>query len=102
MDPTSAWAWERRGYVRQGHAFSLRSGEEADAAIHDFHRAMRFRGPGMPRANFLHGIASAHYAAGRFQQAADWARKATAENLRRTGCTSCCAVVPTSLAIRPR
>jgi AraC-like DNA-binding protein/TolB-like protein len=80
MDPTSAWAWERRGYIRQGHAFRLRSGEEADAAIRDFHRALRFRGPGMPRANCLHGIASSHYAAGRFQQAADWVRKALAEN----------------------
>jgi AraC-like DNA-binding protein/tetratricopeptide (TPR) repeat protein len=80
MDPTSAWAWERRAYIRQGEAFRLRSSEAADTAIRDFHWAMRLRGPGMPRANCLHGIASAHYAAGRYQEAADWARKALAEN----------------------
>ena len=80
MDPSSAWAWERRGYIRQGHAFRLRSAEEADAAIVDFHRSMRFRGPVLPRANCLFGIASAHYAAGRYQQAMDWARRALAEN----------------------
>ena len=80
MDPTSAWAWERRGYIRQGLAFNLHSADEADAAIVDFHRSISFRGPGLPRANCLYGIASAHYAAGRYQQAVDWTRKALAEN----------------------
>ena len=80
MDPTSTWAWERRAYIRQGEALRLRSAEEADAAICDFQRAMRFRGPGMPRANCLHGIAAAHYAAGRYQETVDWVRKALAEN----------------------
>ena len=31
MDPTSAWAWERRAYIRQGDAFRLRCADEADA-----------------------------------------------------------------------
>jgi hypothetical protein len=61
MDPTSAWAWERRGYIRQGQAFNLHSADEADAAIVDFQRSMRFRGPGLPLANCLYGIAAAHY-----------------------------------------
>ena len=34
----------------------------------------------MPRANCLHGIAASHYAAGRYQLAVDWSRKALAEN----------------------
>ncbi|HEX5326772.1 MAG TPA: helix-turn-helix domain-containing protein [Acetobacteraceae bacterium] len=80
MDPTSAWAWERRGYIRQGQAFQHHSVDEADAAIVDFHQSMRFRGPSLPQANCMHGIASAHYAAGRFDQAMTWARKALAEN----------------------
>jgi hypothetical protein len=34
----------------------------------------------MPQANCLHGIAAAHYSAGRYEQAVDWARKALAES----------------------
>jgi AraC-like DNA-binding protein/tetratricopeptide (TPR) repeat protein len=73
MDPTSAWAWERRGYLR------ARRAEDADIAISDFQRSMRFRGPAIPRANCLHGIAAAHHAAGRFEQAILLIRTALAE-----------------------
>jgi tetratricopeptide (TPR) repeat protein len=74
MDPTSAWAWERRGYLR------MRRPEDADIAIGDFQRSIRLRGPGIPRANCLHGIAAAHHVAGRFEQTTFWVRKALAEN----------------------
>ena len=80
MDPTSAWGWERRGYIRQGQALRLHSAEIADKAIRDFHCAMSFRGPGLPRASCLYGIASSHYAAGRYHEAIQWSHKALAEN----------------------
>jgi AraC-like DNA-binding protein/TolB-like protein len=73
MDPTSAWAWERRGYLR------VRRAEDADIAIADFQRSIRFRGLAIPRATCLHGIATAHHAAGRFEQATFLIRKALAE-----------------------
>jgi tetratricopeptide (TPR) repeat protein len=74
MDPTSAWAWERRGVLR------ARRAGDADIAIGDFQRSMRLRGPGISRANCLDGIAAAHCAAGRYEQATFWVRKALAEN----------------------
>ena len=73
MDPTSAWAWERQGYLR------LRRPEDADIAIGDFQRSMRLRGPALSRASCLHGIAAAHHTAGRFEQTTFWVRKALAE-----------------------
>jgi tetratricopeptide (TPR) repeat protein len=88
MDPTSAWAWERRGYIR------TRYPDEADAAIEDFQRAIRLKGPGMQRAICLNGIALAHCSAGRHAQAAVWVRKALAENPQADWMhklLSCCA-----------
>jgi AraC-like DNA-binding protein/tetratricopeptide (TPR) repeat protein len=73
MDPTSAWTWERQGYLR------LRRPEDADVAIGDFQRSMRLRGPALSRASCLHGIGAAHHAAGRFEQTTFWVRKALAE-----------------------
>ena len=72
IDPTSTWAWERRAYARLS--------EDADHAIADFQQALQLRGPAMARTNCLHGIASAHLCAGRWEDADLWLRKALAEN----------------------
>jgi AraC-like DNA-binding protein len=74
MDPTSTWAWERRGLAR------LRSGSDPDCAIADFTRALKLRGPSLSRGNCFVGIAGAHAAAGRLDHALLWQRKAMAEN----------------------
>jgi AraC-like DNA-binding protein len=74
MDPTSAWAWERRGFLR------LNSPADADVAITDFRRALQFRGPRISRANCFVGIASAHCKAGRLDATDLWTRRAIAEN----------------------
>jgi adenylate cyclase len=73
MDPTSAWAWERSGFARLG------CGEHPDRAIADFLRSLQLRGPAWPRNNCFIGVASAHRAAGRPQEAMLWTRKAIAE-----------------------
>ena len=73
MDPTSAWALERRGYARLGY------GEHPDRAIADFSRSLQLRGPAWPRSNCFIGLASAHRAAGQPQEAMLWTRRALAE-----------------------
>ena len=74
MDPSSTWAWERRGHLR------LVRKEDPDQIIGDFVRALQLRVPGMPRSNCLLGIASAHFAAGRVAETDRWTRRALAEN----------------------
>ncbi|HEX5325527.1 MAG TPA: helix-turn-helix domain-containing protein [Acetobacteraceae bacterium] len=76
MDPTSGWAWERRGYAR------LLCGTDADLVIADFRRAMQLHGPFMPRDNCFNGIAQAHRCAGRYEEAVHWTHRALAENPR--------------------
>ena len=78
MDPTSAWAWERRGFTR------VSSGGVPQHAIDDFRRALRLRGPAMPQSNCFLGIADAHRAAGRREEAILWVRKAIAANPQAT------------------
>ena len=74
MDPTSGWAWERRGW--------LFCWKDSDVAIACFSRALQLHGPFMPRDNCFLGIAQVHEAAGRFDEAVRWARRAIAENPR--------------------
>jgi AraC-like DNA-binding protein/TolB-like protein len=74
MDPSSAWAWERRGFTRVFSSGGL------DYAIDDFRRALRLRGPTMPQSNCFLGIADAHRAAGHWEEAILWTRKAIAAN----------------------
>ena len=76
IDPTSAWAWERRAYAR------LSGPEDSRRAIADFQHALRLRGPGISRSNCFLGIACAHFKAGRLQDAGRWLRKALSENPR--------------------
>lgn len=75
MDPTSAWAHERAAY------HSLSQGQ-AEAAIGFFGRAMQLHGIAMPLENCFHGLAQAHKAAGRLEDAVRWERRAFAENPR--------------------
>jgi AraC-like DNA-binding protein/TolB-like protein len=74
MDPTSAWAWERRGFLR------LNSPTDADRAMSDFQRALQLRGPHISRANCFVGIATAHCKADRMEETEFWTRRAIAEN----------------------
>ena len=74
MDPTSTWAWERSGFSRQSR------GESPDHIIADYNRALRLRGPDWPGIVCFVGLAWAHHAAGRLQEAEFWVRKALAEN----------------------
>jgi AraC-like DNA-binding protein/TolB-like protein len=74
MDPTSAWAWEYRGFAR------LRYEKDSDRAIADIQRSLRLRGPGTSRSSAFHGIAVVHWSAGRFEEAFQWTCKALAEN----------------------
>ena len=72
MDPTSGWAWERRGFL---YCWS-----RPYQAIADFQRALRLHGPKMPREHCLHGLAVANRAANRIDAAIRWERRALAEN----------------------
>lgn len=72
MDPTSGWAWERKGYLFWRN--------NPDDAVACFNRALQLHGPLMPRDNCFLGIAQAHEAAGRLDAAARWANRAIAEN----------------------
>ena len=72
MDPTSSWAWERKGFL---HWL-----DRPDLALACFDRAMRLRGPRMPRENILVGIFHSHGGSRRPDQAARFARLTLAEN----------------------
>ena len=72
MDPTSSWAWERKGFLYWCC--------QPDLALACFDRAMRLRGPRMPRDNVLVGFFHAHGSSGRLEQAAGFARLALAGN----------------------
>ncbi len=74
MDPTSTWAWERRGFT------GLCGGEHPDKLISEYTRALQLRSPDWPHVISFMGMASAHRLAGRLREADAWARKALAEN----------------------
>jgi adenylate cyclase len=79
MDPTSTWAWERRGFLGL-----MNSPADADRVLADFERALQLRGPSLSRANCFVGIANAHLIAGRWAETERWTRKAIAENPKAT------------------
>lgn len=74
MDPTSAWAWERRGFLR------LNSPTDGGRAMSDFQRALQFRGARISRANCYVGISSAYSKLDRMEETDRWTRRAIAEN----------------------
>lgn len=75
IDPGFGWAWERSAWVR------VNRGATAPALEH-FRRAMPLKGSRLPAANCMAGVGTAHYAAGRYDEAASWIRRALAENPR--------------------
>ena len=74
MDPTSHWAWERRGTYR------LRANHPSVLIIGEFERALRLRPPSLQRSSMLVNMWTAHGHAGRADQAAPFIRAAWSEN----------------------
>jgi len=69
LDPNSAWAWNRSGWLRDYQ-------DEPETAIQHFERALRLS-PFDPMAfNCDMGIGCAHFIAGRYDQAVAWQEKA--------------------------
>jgi TolB-like protein/AraC-like DNA-binding protein/tetratricopeptide (TPR) repeat protein len=73
IDPGFAWALERSAWVKVNRG-------EPEPALGQFEHAMALKGARAPAANCLAGVGTAHYAAGRFAEAASWIRRALAEN----------------------
>jgi adenylate cyclase len=66
IDPCCAMAWQRRGWI------AIYRG--AGTALADFRRCLSLSGAhDLDRHNILFGISSAHFLAGRYDRAADWA-----------------------------
>ena len=72
LDPNSAWTWIRSGYV---HAYS---GDLETALVH-FERAQRLSPFDPFNFNLYIGFALAHFVAGRYEQACDWAERGLRE-----------------------
>src|SRR5262245_10821225 len=72
LDPTSAWAWERSGWLQTF------SGQPA-AGIANFGKAMRLDPLCVSNANRFVGFGCAHFDAGRYEQAALWMQRALRE-----------------------
>jgi TolB-like protein/predicted Zn-dependent protease len=72
LDPNSAWTWIRSGYV---HAYS---GDSETALVH-FGRAQRLSPFDPFNFNLYIGFALAHFVAGRYEQACDWAERGLRE-----------------------
>lgn len=73
LDPNSAFAWARSGWLKkfQGHS---------DAAIQCFEQALRLSPFDPMVSNWYVGIGSAHFQAGRYEQAVEWQEKALFSN----------------------
>jgi adenylate cyclase len=71
-DPTSAWVWERSGWLKTFAG-------EPETAIQHFRRAISLDPSGASNANRFVGIGSAHFHAGRYDQGALWMRQALLE-----------------------
>nr|WP_114189446.1 adenylate/guanylate cyclase domain-containing protein [Microvirga aerophila] len=69
LDPNSAFAWTRSGWLRNFQG-------DPETAIQHFERSLRLS-PFEPMAyNCLMGIGTAHFIAGRYEQAVEWQEKA--------------------------
>jgi adenylate cyclase len=71
-DPCFGWAWGRSAWL---HSYK----GESDTAIAQFRRALSLDPNRASRANYLAGIGSAHFQAGRYDTAAFWMRGALLE-----------------------
>src|SRR3712207_1133718 len=69
LDPNSAFAWTRSGWLRNFQS-------DPEAAIQHFERALRLS-PFEPMSyNCIMGIGTAHFIAGRYEEAVEWQEKA--------------------------
>jgi TolB-like protein/class 3 adenylate cyclase len=82
LNPNSAHAWAARGFV-------CRSRDQSGPAIEAFERAMRLSPFDRLRRTFTVGIAIAHLAAGRYEQAAEWAEQTLREEPGYRAALSC-------------
>jgi tetratricopeptide (TPR) repeat protein len=76
LDPNLAWAWNMGGWVR----IYLR---EPDTAIEHFAHAMRLSPLDPLLYGMQQGIATAHFLAGRYDEASSWAEKVLREHPNR-------------------
>jgi TolB-like protein/AraC-like DNA-binding protein len=72
IDPSSAWAWQRSGWVK---TFS----GEPETGLKHFRRAIHLDPLSPSHANRLVGLGCAHFDAGRYDQAAFWMLQALRE-----------------------
>ena len=72
LDPASAWAWERGGWLKTFAG-------EPEPAIQHFLRAICLDPCSASNANRFVGLGSAHFDAGRYDQGALWMRQALLE-----------------------
>jgi adenylate cyclase len=73
LDPNSAFAWARSGWLKKFQG-------DSDAAIHCFEQALRLSPFDPMVSNWYVGIGSAHFQAGRYEQAVEWQEKALFSN----------------------
>jgi adenylate cyclase len=72
LDPASSWSWVRSGWLKTYLG-------ESDTAIEHFDRAVGLDARSAQNANRLAGVGSAHFDAGRYEQAARWMQAALLE-----------------------
>ncbi|WP_046868554.1 adenylate/guanylate cyclase domain-containing protein [Microvirga massiliensis] len=72
LDPNSAWAWLRSGWL---HAYA----QHPDTAIEHFDRAMRLSPLDPMHFNALVGIGAAHFDKGQYDESARWIEQALRE-----------------------
>src|SRR5215218_5434111 len=72
IDPNSAWAWTRSGYL---HVYT----QCPDRAIEHFRRAIRLSPLDPMHYNALFGIGAAHFAKGDYSEAVKWVERALSE-----------------------
>ncbi len=72
LDPMSAWAWGRSGWLNSYMG-------NCEVAIKHFRRAISLAPSSASNANEFVGIGSAHFGAGRYAAAAAWMRRALVE-----------------------
>jgi adenylate cyclase len=72
LDPNSAWAWQRSGWVRVHEG-------PAEVAIEHFERGLRISPFDPINFNSHLGIGVAHFTAERYEQAVEWLRKGLEE-----------------------
>jgi adenylate cyclase len=72
LDPNSAWAWNRSGWLNSYL-------DDADTSIEHFERALRLSPFDPMNFNVFMGIGGAHFVAGRYTDAVQWMEKGLLE-----------------------